>query len=49
MQTTTSSQSFLTAGPRVVEHCRGSAHAQVPTTRPTAPRRPVVVSALRRS
>jgi hypothetical protein len=43
MQTTTFSQSFLTAGPRVVENSRGSAHPQIPTTRPTAPRNAAVV------
>ena len=48
MQTTIINQSFLTTGPRVVEHSRGSAHARVPTTRPTAPRHPVLIDAKRR-
>lgn len=30
---TTSSRSFYTDGPRVVERTRGSAHPKVPTTR----------------
>ena len=41
MQTTTITRSsFLTEGPRVVERTRGSAHPQVPTTRPVGSRRP---------
>jgi hypothetical protein len=31
--TTTTSRSFYTDGPRVVERTRGSAHPKVPTTR----------------
>jgi hypothetical protein len=49
MQTTTINHNFFSAGPRVVEQSRGSAHRRIPTTRPSAPRQPVVVNAVRRS